>query len=258
MYQFVDVIDVAGFGSLPSVAMNYDGYYLENEIEGYRTLTVKGREMLSLNVETEKNGRVITDQSLPNREITVSYILEAESNELFQLLYSRLMQKLYKDKDVRVKFADQSDVVFNGRYVSTSDIPEDRNMVVGSFVIYCQEPHKKTEPLTLTGDNVAYQFSTHYPVKPDLITVTVGSVATKITVDNNDTGRKIVFNGTYAVGNVIKIDIPNNKVTKNGQNIMNNLDFTVSDFHNFLINDGDVINVTPNSTLSIELRGRML
>lgn len=43
-YKFIDVDDnVETF--LPAEAMSYDGIFLENEIEGYRTLNVSGREV---------------------------------------------------------------------------------------------------------------------------------------------------------------------------------------------------------------------
>lgn len=62
----------------------------------------------------------------------------------------------------------------------------------------------------------------------------------------------------YSIGDEIKIRIADNSITKNGQNIMNNLDYTETDFHSFVINKGDTINVTPDSQLSILLRGRTL
>ena len=262
MYNFIDLNESQEIHSLPSVAMEYDGYFLENEIKGYTTLKVKGREMLNIDIESEKpsgrNGSYITGQTLPARELTITYMLKTDSNEEFQYLYSLMMKKLLKIEDVAIRFIDQPKVFFYGRYSSTDDIPDDRNWVVSSFTIYCQDPYKYNEPVILLGDPLTIGYLTHYSMKPDEIKIIVGSVATKITVDNVTTGRHIILNGTYAAGNEIKIRIPDNKITKNGQNIMNNLDPQESDFHNFLINNGDVINVTPNSELSLTVRGRTL
>lgn len=262
MYKFVDVNQIAQAEGLPSVAMEYDGYFLENEIRGYRTLKVKGREMLNVDIESEnpsgRNGSYITGQTLPARELTVTYMLKAESNEEFQYLYSLMMKKLLKTEDVAIRFTDQPKVFYYGRYSSTGDIPDDRNWVVSSFTIYCQNPYKYNEPVVLLGDPLTIESLSHYSMKPDEIKIIVGSAATKITVDNVTTGRHIILNGTYAAGNEIKIRIPSNTITKNGQNIMNNLDPQESDFHNFLVNNGDVINVTPNSTLSLTVRGMTL
>jgi len=262
MTSFKDLVERQFVQNLPSVAMEYDGYLLENEIQGYRTLKVKGREMLNVDIQTEnpagRDGSYINGQTLPARELTITYMLRAKSNEEFQFKYSLLMNKLLKTEDVPVRFADQPDVTFYGRYSQTDDIPDDKNWVVASFTIYCQDPFKFNSPINLTGDPLEVGFISHYRIKPDEIKIIVGSTATKITVDNVTTGRHIILNGTYTAGNEIKIRIPNNTITKNGQNIMNNLDPQESDFHSFLVNNGDVINVTPNSQLSLTVRGRTL
>lgn len=262
MYKFADLTEGQSFDSLPSVAMEYDGYFLENEIRGYTTLKVKGREMLNVDIQTEnpsgRNGSYITGQTLPARELTVTYMLKADSNAEFQYMYSLLMQKLLKHEDVAVRFVDQPEITFYGRYSQSDDIPDDRNRVVASFTVYCQDPMKYNYPVTLTGDPLDIGYISHYGMKPDEIKVVVGSATTKITVDNATTGRHIILNGSYAVGDEIKIRIPDNEIKKNGQNIMNNLDFMESDFHAFELNNGDVINVTPNSTLSLTVRGRTL
>ncbi|MDN6670656.1 MAG: phage tail family protein [Staphylococcus equorum] len=262
MYKFVDVNQMAQTEGLPSVAMEYDGLILEQEVKGYRTLTVKGREMLSVDIKTERpdgrDGTIVTGQSLPARELEITYKMEADSNEEFQLAYSLLMKKLLRYADVPIRFADEPDIWYYGRYASTSDIPSDINMVTASFTIYCQSSYKRKETVVLTGNPINVGYISDYAMKPDEIKLVIGAVATKITVDNLTTGRHIILNGSYAVGNTIKIGIPNNVITKNGQNIMKELDFTETDFHDFLINSGDSIKVTPNSTMEINLRGRKL
>ena len=55
MYNFRDTIAFSEYESwIPSSAMIYDNRVFEEEIEGYQTLYVEGREMLSLEFETEK------------------------------------------------------------------------------------------------------------------------------------------------------------------------------------------------------------
>lgn len=262
MYKFVDLTEGQSFDSLPSVAMEYDGYLLENEIKGYRTLNVKGREMLNVNLETEnpsgRNGTYIVGQTLPHRELIVTYMLKVDSNEEFQYSYSLLMKKLLKDDDVEIRFADQPDVHFEGRYFASDDVPDNRNGVISSFSIYCQNPHKHRENVTLTGNPLTVGFLSHYSMKPDEIRLVLGAATTKLTVDNLTTGRHIILNGSYAAGDEIKIRIPENTITKNGQNIMKNLDPQESDFHNFLVNNEDTINVTPDSEVSLSVRGLSL
>ena len=46
MYEFVDTNKAGSKSSLPSEALQIDGTYIENLIDGYRTLYVTGRELL--------------------------------------------------------------------------------------------------------------------------------------------------------------------------------------------------------------------
>ena len=46
MYDFVDTGEIGSENSLPSEALQIDGEYIENLIDGYRTLYVTGRELL--------------------------------------------------------------------------------------------------------------------------------------------------------------------------------------------------------------------
>ena len=46
MYEFVDTNKAGSKSSLPSEALQIDGAYIENLIDGYRTLYVTGRELL--------------------------------------------------------------------------------------------------------------------------------------------------------------------------------------------------------------------
>ena len=45
MYNFTDTTEQAGKNSLPAEALQINGEYIEDLIEGYRTLYVTGREL---------------------------------------------------------------------------------------------------------------------------------------------------------------------------------------------------------------------
>ena len=55
MYDFIDTTQAqaSAGSSLPAEAMSYNGVYLENEIAGYRTLSVSGRDLLGSEVKDE-------------------------------------------------------------------------------------------------------------------------------------------------------------------------------------------------------------
>lgn len=53
MYDFIDVNEYQSGSALPSEALMINGEYIEDQIPGYRTLYVKGREMLNKAVTTQ-------------------------------------------------------------------------------------------------------------------------------------------------------------------------------------------------------------
>lgn len=93
---------------LPTSAMMYDGMYLEDLVEGYQTLKVEGREMLSLEIEQQgiQIGSFITNQSLPSRTISVTYKLEDNNPEKLQFKFKDLLNFLYRTEDVEIRFRD--------------------------------------------------------------------------------------------------------------------------------------------------------
>ena len=95
MYNFVDTTaGSASSSALPAEALQINGAYIENEIEGYRTLYVTGREILSQELTTYetgvRDGSNLSYRRYPSRTITVGYQLIAEDNESFREAYNKL------------------------------------------------------------------------------------------------------------------------------------------------------------------------
>lgn len=65
-YSFLDTIKNQEYIPewIPTSAMYYDGILLEGVIEGYQTLSVSGREMISVAIESQsvQVGSIITNQ----------------------------------------------------------------------------------------------------------------------------------------------------------------------------------------------------
>jgi hypothetical protein len=51
IYRFTDTIERALRNGYPAEALNFNGIYFEDEIEGYQTLSVSGREALEAEVD---------------------------------------------------------------------------------------------------------------------------------------------------------------------------------------------------------------
>lgn len=98
---------------LPTSAMMYDGMYLEDLIEGYQTLTIEGREMLSVEVEQQEIqiGSIITNQKIPSRTLKITYKLEDRDPEKLQFKFKELLNYLYRNEDVEIRFHDELDFI---------------------------------------------------------------------------------------------------------------------------------------------------
>lgn len=146
MYKFIDVHEVSdGVVHLPSEALMINGEYIENQISGYRTLSVSGREALSPDVVTYttgvRDGSRVKSKRFPERIITVNYQLIAESNEAFREAYNKLAAILNVE-DAELIFNDEQDKFFVGTPCTIDTVQPGRNAVTGSFEILCADPFK--------------------------------------------------------------------------------------------------------------------
>lgn len=144
MYKFID-INEASESMLPSEALKINGEYIENLIDGYRTLNVSGREALSPDVVSYstgiRDGSKMQSKRYPERVITVRYQLAAASNEAFREAYNKLGYILNVE-DAELIFNDEPDKFFKGTPCIIGEVNAGRNSVVGEFEILCTDPFK--------------------------------------------------------------------------------------------------------------------
>jgi len=157
MYNFIDTTGQSQAASLPSEAMSYNGVYLENEIPGYRTLSVSGRESIELEIRenepSNRDGNDYLGRRYRPRTITVTYQLIASSDTAFRNAYNKLLG-LLSHEQVEILFADEPDKYFIGTKTRLSDPPEGTNSVVGKIEIYCANPFKySVQEYTATAEN---------------------------------------------------------------------------------------------------------
>lgn len=145
MYNFVDVNSASEGFVLPSEAMAINGQYIEDLISGYRTLNVTGREALSPDVsEFEvgiRDGSTLKGKRYPSRIITVTYQLNAKSNEEFREAFNQL-GAILDVKNAELIFNDEQDKFFIGTPCVIDEVSPGRNAVVGKFEILCTDPFK--------------------------------------------------------------------------------------------------------------------
>ena len=243
---------------LPSVAMVFNGIIFEHEIKGYETLNVSGRETVSYSTTTAGNNNEILTKELNARNLQIQYALKADTNNEFQKKFREFNQLLETDgEDVEIRFIDDLEIEYRGQLTAMSEVPPETNSVVATFDIYCASAWKEENEIVTTDNPAGIHLKSNYKTKPKRIELDIKAVTNKITVDNLTTGRHIILDGSYKSGDKIIIDIPGNKITKNGQNIMSDLNYIETDFHKFLIQSGDVIKATPSNTeMKIAIRTR--
>ena len=160
MYDFIDVTETTEGVSLPSEALKINGEYIEDQIAGYRTLTVEGREALSPEVSTYetgiRDGSTLKGKRYPARIIRITYQLIAATNEEFREAYNKLAAIL-DVKDAELIFDDEQDKFFTGTPCLIGEVKPGVNSVVGEFEILCADPFKYSvveyEAAAIEGEN---------------------------------------------------------------------------------------------------------
>lgn len=276
MYEFTDT-NALPEANFPSVAMLFDGSYLEDEIEGYQTLSVSGRELIADVLEVAegrgKDGSVVISTSIPSRTLVIEYLLRADSNEDLRHKFNLLNRILRRDdrNEVVVAFTDEPDKHFYGHFEGAGEVPVDRNIVRGSFTIFCPFPYKFSDFVTFTGVTAGAKTSftasdfTDYPAKPDYFYYIPATTISTFTIENETTGQTIILTGApgdYVAGDEIVIAYPDDEITQfdgvDIWNIMADLDYVNTDLHNFRVKPGDIVSVTPAGAFSMILEGWFL
>lgn len=139
---------------LPSEAVSVDGQYLENVVDGYRTLYTQGRESLEVELDTYSvgtaDGETYKSKRYPARTIKVGFQLIAPDNWEFRRRFNQLNNLLSLDEADFI-FNDETDKFFAGIPRFNCEVDAGENSVKGEWEIYCAYPFKRTvEPVTLT------------------------------------------------------------------------------------------------------------
>lgn len=174
-YEFTDTTQRA-VDWLPSEAMSINGHYIESIIPGYRTLNVAGRELMSTDVTTEevgrRNGTIYRSKKYPERVITVTYQLMAETNEEFRRYFEKLNNVLNVEQ-AKLIFADDVDHYFIGTPSEAEDIEPGTNSVIGNFSIICADPFKYSveEFIATPGSDGVFKIDYHgnFPSYPKVM-----------------------------------------------------------------------------------------
>ena len=179
MYTFKDTTDHTQSTFLPSEAVQINGTYLENVIDGYRTLYVKGRETLSPEVEYGevgvRDGSYMKSKRFPARVLTVGYQIVANSTAEFNSAFQKLNDYLNVE-DAQIIFADETDKYLTGTPNGYEEIPAGQLSIKSEFEIVCADPFKysiteyEVSPTLDDGATFVVDYNGTYPAYPVLQT----------------------------------------------------------------------------------------
>ena len=180
MYNFKDTTDHSTpIKVLPSEAVMINGVYLENVIDGYRTLYVKGRESLSPEVELGevgvRDGAYLKNKRFPARVLTIGYQIVANTTGDFNLAFQKLNDYLNVE-DAEIIFADETDKFLTGTPSGYEQVPEGQLSVKSEFTIVCTDPFKystteyEVAPTLDDGATFLVDYQGTYPAYPVLQT----------------------------------------------------------------------------------------
>lgn len=145
IYRFTDTIERALRSGYPAEALNFNGIYFEDEIEGYQTLSVSGREALEAEVdyiETKaRHGAIYRSSRYLPRVITVRYKIRAKDSSDLIEKYNRL-NYLLGVEEARLIFQDEPDKFWIGTRRNLAPPEEGLLMTSGEIEFYCADPFK--------------------------------------------------------------------------------------------------------------------
>lgn len=184
MYEFIDVNEQQTTTPLPAEAVSINGTYLENIIDGYRTLYTSGRESLELELGTysvgSADGEKIKNRRYPSRVLTVGFQLLSDTPEEFRQRFNQL-NNILSVEEADFIFNDETDKYFTGTPIMNASVEAGRNNVTGEWKIFCGYPFKRsvalttlssTDPTGVVVDNNSATFTFNYdgtaPAKPIL------------------------------------------------------------------------------------------
>ncbi len=259
VYKFIDTNE-ANLKSYASIQTIINGFNLDTELCGYRTLNVSGRSVFGRDIETMKfsSRKSAGSKSTRNKSnkagankffssdiqslvIEVEFLLEAKTNELFRELLSKFITILHQE-EAKWTWTDDPSFYYTGTISEIGSFKEDKNSVISTFKILCVDPMKTSiETYVLKGNSRQIEIP-DFKEEVDILEMkfVLNSDSNKFTFENMNGNGKTIFSYLFKSNNRINISLKEQKCLLNGRNLMSTMDL-MSDFENFFVNPKDTI-----------------
>lgn len=249
---------------LPSEACAFNGAYLEDLIDGYRTLTTSGRESLDIVHHTSGNiigrdGEIEFGSNIPAREIEIEFSLVANTAEELIQKYDTLKNILRNHYgNHEMVFKDDPNYRFFGKLLMIDRPPKGKKKVVSMMTFICYDPYKYTDIKTVTGNVFNDDELLGYEAKIEQITYTLTAGGSNPRLTNTTLGLPIAVKGDYLSGDKLIFDFMQAKIYKGLENITKDLMPEISYFPDFILKDRDNLTTNISGTIEIKYRGKRL
>ena len=266
-YQFtgLEINERGDSAYLPPEAMFIEtddvGVPIEDQIDGYQTLNVTGRELMPYSVSSQAvsgyDGELFLGADHPKRELTIKYQLIASSDQEYREKFARL-NYLLSPKQMHFYFFDDPQFEYVGTLSGATNPNPGTNVVNSEFTITLLDPFKRLKNNTIYrgGQSIRINEPAYYPTVPDKIELTIKSANNHLEITNFE--QTISLTGSFSVGDKVTIDFTGDaQILLNSVNRLDLLNLN-SDFENFAVKQGSVITCSNSSNLTLQLRRKEL
>lgn len=240
---------------LPSEALFINGVALEERFLGYRTLGVSGREMFAKEINSIErhvlNGSKVLNSRYPERVITVNYLLRADGDTEFRRMYQEINKVLGRG-ELEIKFNDDFNNTFYGRFSGAEEVPPGRNTVTGSFTLMCSDPLKYGDVQKGSGREVVFNFDDFIKPNPHSIKAVLGQDSSTVTLRNGDKQIR-VSEGSFRKGQEFVFDFKKRTVFSGREDLLRKLDIS-SQFEDFYVESGVPIRLVEFGEIEVSFR----
>lgn len=261
-YKFIDTNE-ASLKSYASIQTIINGFNLDTELCGYRTLNVSGRSAFGRDIDTlkytasknagskstrSKAGGIGTNKffgsSAQGVEIEVQYELKAKTNELFRELLSDFVRILHQE-EAEWSWTDDPEFYYTGTLSEFERFKEDRNSIISTFKIICVDPLKTSKELYKINGNgrQIYIPDTKHEIEVLHMQFILKEAGKSFRFSNSWGYGECILNKTFKAGDKIEVFFETNTITINGLSGMLYLDLN-SDLEGFFIVADEYVDVS--------------